>query len=44
MSGKEIVFRGVVISVEVEQVSLPDGTSARYEIVRHPGGAAVVTP
>jgi ADP-ribose pyrophosphatase len=42
MSGKEIVFRGVVISVEVEQVSLPDGTSARYEIVRHPGGAAVV--
>lgn len=42
MSGKEIVFTGMVISVEVEQVRLPDGTTARYEIVRHPGGAAVV--
>jgi ADP-ribose pyrophosphatase len=31
-----------VISVDVEQVRLPTGATARYEIVRHPGGAAVV--
>lgn len=42
MKAKETVFRGVVISVDVEQVPLPNGTTARYEIVRHPGGAAVV--
>ena len=42
MNQKETVFRGVVITVDVEQVPLPNGTTARYEIVRHPGGAAVV--
>lgn len=42
MSGKQTVFRGVVIAVDVEQVALPNGRTARYEIVRHPGGAAVV--
>jgi 8-oxo-dGTP pyrophosphatase MutT (NUDIX family) len=39
---KETVFSGMVISVDIEQVALPNGRSARYEIVRHPGGAAVV--
>lgn len=42
MSRKETVFEGVVISVGVEQVELPNGSTARYEIVHHPGGAAVV--
>jgi ADP-ribose pyrophosphatase len=42
MSTKETVYKGIVISVDVEQVLLPDGRRARYEIVRHPGGAAVV--
>jgi ADP-ribose pyrophosphatase len=42
MGRKETVFSGNVISVEVEQVLLPNGRTARYEIVRHPGGAAVV--
>lgn len=42
MSLKQVVFEGVVIKVEVDQVALPNGTTARYEIVRHPGGAAVV--
>lgn len=42
MSQKQTVYEGVVIRVEVEQVLLPNGQSARYEIVRHPGGAAVV--
>lgn len=42
MSRKDTVFSGNVISVEVEDVALPNGRTARYEIVRHPGGAAVV--
>src|SRR5687768_8163882 len=42
MGTKETVFSGNVISVDVEQVLLPNGRTARYEIVRHPGGAAVV--
>ena len=42
MSRKETVFQGVVISVDVKQIELPNGSTARYEIVHHPGGAAVV--
>lgn len=42
MTDRRTVFSGRVISVDVEQVPLPNGTTARYEIVRHPGGAAVV--
>jgi ADP-ribose pyrophosphatase len=38
----DTVFRGRVITVNVEQVRLPDGQVARYEIVHHPGGATVV--
>jgi 8-oxo-dGTP pyrophosphatase MutT (NUDIX family) len=36
------VFSGRVISVSKEQVLLPNGNIADYEIVHHPGGAAVV--
>lgn len=42
MSATQRVFGGMVIAVDVEQVDLPNGRTARYEIVRHPGGAAVV--
>lgn len=35
-------FRGRVITVNVETVPLPNGTVADFEIVHHPGGAAVV--
>jgi 8-oxo-dGTP pyrophosphatase MutT (NUDIX family) len=42
MKSKETVYRGMVIAVDVEHVELPNGAVARYEIVRHPGGAAVV--
>lgn len=38
------VFSGRVISVSKEQVLLPNGNVADYEIVHHPGGAAVVAP
>lgn len=36
------VFTGRVIQVNVERVRLPNGTTAELEIIRHPGGAAVV--
>ena len=38
----ETVFQGRVITVNVEQVLLPNGETGRYEIVHHPGGAAIV--
>jgi ADP-ribose pyrophosphatase len=36
------VFTGRVITVNKERVLLPNGQMADYEIVHHPGGAAVV--
>jgi ADP-ribose pyrophosphatase len=36
------VFTGRVIEVNVERVELPNGSIAELEIIRHPGGAAVV--
>ena len=36
------VFTGRVIEVNVERVPLPNGSTAELEIIRHPGGAAVV--
>lgn len=37
-----LVYRGKIIDLCVEQVTLPNGAVAELEIVRHPGGAAVV--
>ena len=36
------VFKGRVIDVALETVALPGGREAELEIIRHPGGAAVV--
>lgn len=36
------VYSGRVIELDVERVRLPNGNVAELEIVRHPGGAAVV--
>jgi 8-oxo-dGTP pyrophosphatase MutT (NUDIX family) len=36
------VFAGRVIEVAVETVTLPNGATIDLEIIRHPGGAAVV--
>jgi ADP-ribose pyrophosphatase len=38
----DTVFRGRVITVNVEHIKLPNGRTGRYEIVHHPGGAAMV--
>ena len=35
-------FKGRVITVNVEHVTLPNGQQAALEIVRHPGGASIV--
>jgi len=36
------VFKGRIITVTVEAVDLPNGSHLEMEIIRHPGGAAVV--
>jgi 8-oxo-dGTP pyrophosphatase MutT (NUDIX family) len=37
-----VKFRGRVITVTVDDVTLPNGHRASLEIVHHPGGAAIV--
>jgi len=36
------IYRGRVIALDLETVTLPNGHVAELEIVRHPGGAAIV--
>lgn len=36
------VYAGRVVDLDVEQVTLPNGEALELEIVRHPGGAAIV--
>lgn len=43
MTGNEtLVYRGKIVDLFLEKVTLPNGATAELEIVRHPGGAAVV--
>jgi len=39
---RKMIYEGRVIEVSVDQVELPNGVQVPLEIVRHPGGAAVV--
>ena len=39
---KREIFNGRIVSLAVEAHRLPDGRFADFEIVRHPGGAAVL--
>ncbi|HLE94206.1 MAG TPA: NUDIX hydrolase [Sulfuricaulis sp.] len=39
---KKILYRGKIINLYVENVTLPNGARVEFEIVEHPGGAAVV--
>lgn len=39
---RKILYRGSVVDLGIETAQLPDGRSVDLEIVRHPGGAAVV--
>ncbi len=36
------VYRGRIVELEVRPIQMPNGAVAEFEIVRHPGGAAVV--
>lgn len=36
------IYQGNVVDLGMESVQLPDGRSLNLEVVRHPGGAAVV--
>ena len=40
--GVRNVYRGKVLTLNVERVKLPNGTVAELEIAHHPGGAVVV--
>ncbi len=39
---RETVFAGRVLDVAVEKHEMPDGRQSDFEIIRHPGGAAVL--
>lgn len=36
------IYKGKVLSLDIDRVQLPNGVTADLEIVRHPGAAAVV--
>ncbi len=39
---REVIFQGVVVDLGIEQATGPDGARFPMEVIRHPGGAAVV--
>lgn len=42
MPDQKMIFRGRVVVLGIETAQLPNGTQVDLEIVRHPGGAAIV--
>ena len=38
----EKVYRGRILDVALEKHAMPDGRQSNFEIIRHPGGAAVL--
>ncbi|MBT8131829.1 MAG: NUDIX hydrolase, partial [Gammaproteobacteria bacterium] len=36
------IYSGRIIDLDIESVTLPNGTDLEMEIISHPGGAAVV--
>lgn len=41
-TSSELIFKGKIISLHVDKVTLPNGGTASREIVRHPGAVAVI--
>lgn len=39
---KQHIFQGKIISLEVDDVELPDGIKAKREIIKHPGAVAIL--
>ncbi|TCK19177.1 ADP-ribose pyrophosphatase [Thiogranum longum] len=42
MDKRKIIYTGNVVDLGIETVTLPTGDSMELEVVRHPGGAAIV--
>ncbi|VAW76082.1 hypothetical protein MNBD_GAMMA13-1929, partial [hydrothermal vent metagenome] len=42
MTDRHIIYTGEVVNLGLEKVELPNGENLELEVVRHPGGAAVV--
>ena len=42
MAERKIIYSGKVVELGIDSIVLPDGRPHTLEIVRHPGGAAVV--
>lgn len=42
VTSRETVFCGRVLDVAIEKHQMPDGRQSDFEIIRHPGGAAVL--
>jgi ADP-ribose pyrophosphatase len=40
--GRKEIYRGHVVNLNLETVTLPNGTTLDLEVVRHPGAAAIV--
>ena len=38
----QTVYKGRVVTLNLETVTLPNGVSVELEVVRHPGAAAIV--
>ena len=39
---KKLIYKGKIIDLSVETVTLPNGATADLEVITHPGAAAVV--
>lgn len=42
MSRRKIIYTGNVVNLGIESITLPNGEDMDLEVIRHPGGAAVV--
>jgi hypothetical protein len=42
MTDRQRLYTGRIITLEVEEATLPNGVQSRFEIIGHPGGAAFV--
>lgn len=42
MTEEKVIYRGRIVDLVLESTTLPNGRAMELEVVRHPGGAAVV--
>lgn len=42
MNEEKLIYRGRIVDLVLESTTLPNGRAMQLEVVRHPGGAAVV--